>query len=216
MSATSSTEPAVFWEQRYRDSDRVWSGNPNPLLVRETADLRPGRALDLGCGEGADAVWLAGQGWEVTGVDISQTALERAAAHAEQAGLGERIAWQRHELGRTFPDGSYDLINAQFLQSPVALDQDGVLQRAADAVAPGGTLLIVMHAGWPTWMTPEEHPFDAIFPTLDGVLHALRLGEEWTVRTCEPVERALTSPDGRSGTRVDNVWRLSRAAAAGD
>lgn len=211
MSATSPIEPAVFWEQRYRDSDRAWSGNPNPLLVRETADLRPGRALDLGCGEGADAVWLAGQGWQVTGVDISQTALDRAAAHAEQAGLGERIAWQRHELGRTFPDGSYDLINAQFLQSPVALDQDGVLRRAADAVAPGGTLLIVMHAGWPTWMTPEEHPFGAVFPTLDGVLHALRLGEEWTVHTCEPVERTLTSPDGRSGTRADNVWRFSRA-----
>ncbi|MBF5002351.1 class I SAM-dependent methyltransferase [Nocardia sp. BSTN01] len=216
MSATSPTEPAVFWEQRYRDSDRVWSGNPNPLLVRETADLRPGRALDLGCGEGADAVWLAGQGWQVTGVDISQTALERAAAHAEQAGLGERISWQRHELGHTFPDGTYDLINAQFLQSPVALDQDGVLRRAADAVAPGGTLLIVMHAGWPTWMTPDEYPFDAAFPTLDGVLHTLRLDGEWTVRTREPVERALTSPDGRSGTRVDNVWRLSRAAAAGD
>ncbi|WP_062995303.1 class I SAM-dependent methyltransferase [Nocardia mikamii] len=216
MSATSPTEPAVFWEQQYRDSDRVWSGNPNPLLVRETADLRPGRAVDLGCGEGADAVWLAGQGWQVTGVDISQTALERAQAHAEQAGLGERISWQRHELGRTFPDGSYDLINAQFLQSPVALDQDGVLRRAADAVAPGGTLLIVMHAGWPTWMTPDEYPFDAVFPTLDGVVHTLRLDGEWTVRTCEPVERALTSPDGRSGTRVDNVWRLSRAAAAGD
>ncbi|MDR7172053.1 SAM-dependent methyltransferase [Nocardia kruczakiae] len=216
MSATSPTEPAVFWEQRYRDSDRVWSGNPNPLLVRETADLRPGRALDLGCGEGADAVWLAGQGWQVTGVDISQTALERAAAHAERAGLGDRVVWQRHELGRTFPDGSYDLINAQFLQSPVALDQDGVLRRAADAVAPGGTLLIVMHAGWPTWMTPDDYPFDAIFPTLDGVLRSLRLGDEWTVRTCEPVERTLTSPDGRSGTRADNVWRLVRAAAPGN
>ncbi|WP_227980296.1 class I SAM-dependent methyltransferase [Nocardia spumae] len=214
MSATSPTEPALFWEQRYRDSDRIWSGNPNPLLVRETTDLRPGRALDLGCGEGADAVWLAGRGWQVTGVDIAATALTRAAAHAESAGVADRISWQRHELGVTFPEGTYDLVNAQFLQSPVALDQDGVLRRAADAVASGGTLLIVMHGGWPTWMTPDEYPFDAEFPTLDGVLESLNLSAEWTVTTHEPVRRPLTAPDGRTGTRVDNVWRLTRADAA--
>lgn len=57
------TEPAAFWEARYRDTDRVWSGRPNALLVREVADLKPGTALDLGCGEGADAVWLASRGW---------------------------------------------------------------------------------------------------------------------------------------------------------
>lgn len=211
MSATSPAEPAQFWEQRYRDSERVWSGEPNPLLVRETVDLRPGRALDLGCGEGADAVWLAGQGWQVTGVDISPTALTRAAAHAAAAGLADRTTWERHELGVSFPEGTFDLVNAHFLQSPVALDQNGVLRRAAAAVAPGGTLLIVMHAGWPTWMTPAEYPFDATFPTLDGVLHALDLDADWTIHTLEPVERSLTAPDGRTGTRVDNVWRLSRA-----
>ncbi|MEU6564774.1 class I SAM-dependent methyltransferase [Nocardia nova] len=213
---TSPTEPAAFWEQRYRDSDRVWSGNPNPLLVRETSGLRPGRALDLGCGEGADAVWLAGQGWQVVGVDISATALTRAAAHAGQAGVADRVTWERHELGIGFPEGRFDLVNAQFLQSPVALDQDGVLRRAAAAVAPGGTLLIVMHAEWPTWMTPEEYPFDAEFPTRDGVLRSLNLSGDWTTVTLEAVERAITAPDGREGTRADNVWRLTRAADARD
>lgn len=204
------TTPTQFWENRYRDSDRIWSGNPNPLLVRETADLPPGTALDLGCGEGADAVWLAARGWKVTGVDISETALTRAAAHAAEAGVS--VTWERHELGVTFPSGEFDLVSAQFLQSPVALDQDGVLTSAANAVAVGGTLLVVMHAGWPSWMTKDEHPFDVAFPTLDGVLTALALPDTWRVETLESVERSLTSPDGRTGTRSDNVWRLTRTA----
>ncbi|WP_262849449.1 class I SAM-dependent methyltransferase [Mumia quercus] len=206
------TDPTEFWEQRYGGSDRVWSGNPNPLLVREVADLTPGSALELGCGEGADAVWLATQGWTVTGVDISQTALDRAAAHAADAGVADRTTWERHELGTTFPDGTYDLVSAQFLQSPVALDQDGILRRAAQAVAPGGTLLVVMHGGWPSWAGAHEHPVpDARFPTLDEVLTALDLpADEWSHVTVEAVESASTSPDGRTGTRVDNVWRLQR------
>lgn len=210
MSSTSPTEAALFWEQRYRDSDRVWSGKPNPLLVREVTGLTPGTALDLGCGEGADAVWLARQGWRVTGVDIAQTALERAAAHAAQAGMAERTSWQRHELGVTFPAGRYDLVSAQFLQSPVALDQDAVLRRAAAAVAPGGTLLVVMHGGWPSWQGEHDHPFDAVFPTLDGVLESLALPAGWRVQTREAVRRPCPSPEGVPGTRVDNLWRLSR------
>lgn len=208
------TDPTAYWEDRYRGSDRVWSGKPNALLVREVADLTPGRALDLGCGEGADAVWLAAQGWTVTGVDISQVALDRAAAHAADAGVAERTSWERHELGVTFPDGAYDLVSAQFLQSPVALDQDGVLRRAADAVVPGGTLLVVMHGGWPTWAEPHEHPVhNVVFPTLDEVLAALDLpSDAWSVVTLEGVESASTAPDGRTGVRVDNVWRLVRAA----
>ena len=212
MSTTPPTEPSEFWEKRYRDSDRVWSGDPNPLLVREVTGLEPGSALDLGCGEGADAVWLAARGWRVTGVDISQTALERAAAHAEEAGVAGRASWERHELGATFPDGGYDLVSAQFLQSPVALDQDGVLRRAAEAVAPGGTLLVVMHGEWPSWQGEEDHPFEAVFPALDEVLERLDLPDGWRVETLEAVERSSPSPEGVPGTRVDNVWRLARAA----
>ncbi|MEV5518224.1 class I SAM-dependent methyltransferase [Streptomyces flaveolus] len=210
MTHTPAPAPAAdFWEARYRDTDRVWSGRPNELLVREAGDLTPGTALDLGCGEGADAVWLAGRGWHVTGVDISATALERAAVHAADAGVGDRVAWERHELGRSFPEGSFDLVSAHYLQSPVALDQRAVLGSAANAVADGGTLLVVMHAGWPSWQT--EPPFDAVFPTLDGVLDELALpAGEWTVRTKETVRRPSTSPEGTEGHRDDNVWRLRR------
>ncbi|MCX4552962.1 MULTISPECIES: bifunctional 2-polyprenyl-6-hydroxyphenol methylase/3-demethylubiquinol 3-O-methyltransferase UbiG [unclassified Streptomyces] len=202
--------PTQFWEERYRSSDRIWSGDPNPLLVRETSSLEPGNALDLGCGEGGDALWLASRGWRVTGVDIAATALERAAAHAAEAGLAEQLTFEQHELGVTFPEGSFDLVSAQFLQSPVALDQDGVLERATEAVAPGGTLLVVMHAGWPSWMEEHEYPFDAVFPTLQGLLARLALPHTWQVETLEAVERSLASPDGKPGTRTDNVWRLTR------
>ncbi|WP_210593495.1 bifunctional 2-polyprenyl-6-hydroxyphenol methylase/3-demethylubiquinol 3-O-methyltransferase UbiG [Streptomyces sp. GESEQ-35] len=209
MTDTPVTRPAAFWEARYRDSTRVWSGRPNELLVREVADLRPGSALDLGCGEGGDAVWLASRGWRVTGIDISVTALERAAEHAVEAGVGDRIVWERHELGETFPQGGFDLVSAHYLQSPVGIDQEGVLRRAAEAVAADGTLLIVMHAAWPSWQT--EPPFDAEFPTLDGVLAQLALPDaSWAVETRETVRRPSVSPDGIEGHRDDNVWRIRR------
>ncbi|MFD5005821.1 class I SAM-dependent methyltransferase [Streptomyces mutabilis] len=210
MTDTPATAPAAeFWEARYRDTDRVWSGRPNDLLVREASDLAPGTALDLGCGEGADAVWLASRGWRVTGVDISGTALERAAGHAADAGVGDRVVWERHELGRSFPEGSFDLVSAQFLQSPVELDQRAVLRDAARAVADGGTLLLVLHAGWPSWQT--QPPFDAVFPTLDGVLAELALPDgEWAIETKETVRRPSVSPEGVEGFREDHVWRLRR------
>ncbi|MGI5372860.1 class I SAM-dependent methyltransferase [Streptomyces sp. CA-251387] len=205
-------QAAEFWETRYRDGSRLWSGRPNALLVREATDLAPGSALDLGCGEGADAVWLASRGWRVTGVDIAHTALERAASHAAEAGVSDRTAWERHVLGETFPHGSFDLVNVQYLQSPVPLDQQRVLRQAAEAVAPGGTLLIVLHANWPSWQS--EPPFEAEFPTLEGVLDELALPEEeWTVQTLETVRRPSVSPDGLEGSRDDHVWRMRRAVA---
>ncbi|MEU6642684.1 class I SAM-dependent methyltransferase [Saccharomonospora sp. NPDC046836] len=209
MSATPTSDPRRFWEDRYRDSDRIWSGRPNPLLVREVRGLSPGRALDLGCGEGADAVWLALRGWQVTGVDISQIALDRAATHAAAEGA-EGVRWERRDLGQTFPTGRYDLVNAQFLQSPVALDQDHVLRQAAGAVVGGGTLLVVMHAGWPSWHSADQHA-DVTFPALHQVLDILDpSGDAWHVDTLESVERSCPSPDGQAGTRRDNVWRMTR------
>ncbi|MGW0187450.1 class I SAM-dependent methyltransferase [Streptomyces sp. NPDC003362] len=211
MTHTPATDrPADFWEGFYRNGNRIWSGRPNPLLVREASELSPGAALDLGCGEGADAVWLASRGWRVTGVDISATALERAARHAAEAGVDERIAWERHELGVSFPDGTFDLVSVQFLQSPVELDLYRILRRAAASVAPGGTLLIGLHGSWPSWQ--HEPPFEADFPTLDGLLGELALPEkEWTVVTADAVRRPHNSPDGVEGFREDNVWRLRRA-----
>jgi SAM-dependent methyltransferase len=200
-----------FWEERYGAEDRVWSGRPNALLVREAEGLPPGSALDLGCGEGGDAIWLAGRGWQVTAVDVSATAMRRGADHAREAGIAGRIRWERHDLSRSFPDGSFDLVSAQFLHSPVAAEgeREEILRRAAAAVAPGGVLLVVGHAGWPSWQ--DEPPFDHHFPTTAEVLQALDLEPgRWVVELEELVRRDFPDPDGGPGHREDNVLRVRR------
>ena len=181
------------------------------MLVREVESVAPGTALDLGCGEGADAIWLAQQGWRVTAVDVSATALRRAAARAAKAGIVEGIVWALHDLARSFPDGLFDLVSAQFFHSPVAAtgERETTLHRAAGAVAPGGTLLIVSHAGWPSWV--EAPPFEYQFPTIPEILDALNLpGDRWRVEVAELVEREVTGPDGQHGHRGDTVVRAQR------
>jgi SAM-dependent methyltransferase len=209
MDQDTATTAEQYWEERYRDEGRVWSGRPNPLLVREAESLPPGTALDLGCGEGGDAIWLAVQGWRVTAVDVSATALRRGAEQARDAGIEAGIRWEQHDLSRSFPEGTFDLVSAQFLHSPVAADgeREAILRRAAAAVAPGGILLVVGHAGWPSWQ--EEPPFDHHFPTTGEVLGALDLEPgRWRVELEEVVERELPDPDGRPGRRADNVLRI--------
>ncbi|OXM54235.1 class I SAM-dependent methyltransferase [Amycolatopsis alba] len=202
-----------FWEDFYRDKDQVWSGKANPILVGEVASLTPGTALDLGCGEGGDAIWLTQQGWRVTAVDISDVALKRAAGHAAEAGV-DGIVWERHDLGKSFPEGNFDLISAQFFHSPVAEngERDKALRRAAEAVAPGGTLVVAGHAGWPTWMEEPPHK-DVHFPTPAEVLETLDLTDgEWTVERQDLITRDFPGPEGQQGTRSDNVLRVRRHA----
>lgn len=206
-----NTTGAEFWDARYAESDRIWSGNPNTVLVREVSGLKPGRALDLGCGEGGDAIWLARQGWQVTATDISQVALDRAARHAADAGahVAERVDWQQHHLGTSFPEGRFDLVSAQFLHSYVDLPREQVLRTAAASVAPGGTLLVVGHAGWPSWEHDPDH--DVHFPTPEEVLTSLELADgAWAVLLCGEHERAQTAPDGSPGTRTDNALMIRR------
>lgn len=134
-----------IWDARYAESTRIWSGNPNPRLVEHASSLQPGTALDVGAGEGADAVWLAGHGWQVTAIDISAVALERTASHAAAAGLGDRVTTLRHDLLGDAPvPGSYDLVSAQFWHPPPERFTESFRAIAA-AVGPGGTLLVVAH-----------------------------------------------------------------------
>lgn len=209
--ASLSSSAEEYWEGFYQDRDEVWSGRPNPLLVREIASVTPGTALDLGCGEGADAIWLAQRGWRVTAVDVSATALRRAAALAAEAGLVDGIVWARHDLSRSFPEGFFELVSAQFYHSPVAApgEQETILRSAAGAVAPGGVLLIVGHAGWHSWI--DAPPFEHHFPTVPEILDALGLPRDrWRVEVAELVEREVTGPDGQLGHRGDTVVRAHR------
>jgi SAM-dependent methyltransferase len=133
------------YDELYRSAPAVWSGRPNRQLVVEGGVLSPGTALDAGCGEGADALWLAERGWRVTGVDFSAVALDRAAAHARARGLDDRITWLREDLDVWTPAaGGFDLVTAHYLHSH-GPDRPALFARLAGAVAPGGTLLVVGH-----------------------------------------------------------------------
>lgn len=205
---TATDEAERFWEERYRQKDRIWSGRVNPVMAAIVEPLKPGRALDLGCGEGGDAVWLARQGWLVTGVDIAAIALERAAAHVAEAGLADRVTFERHDLAHGFPEGEFDLVSAQFLQSPIDFPHDHVLRRATSAVAPGGLLLIVEHGAAPPW---SDHA-DAEFPTAQETFESLHLDPgKWTVERVNSPEREATGPDGTPGILIDNVIAARRS-----
>lgn len=208
------------WNERYAGSTRVWSGKPNTALVAQVSELTPGRALDLGCGEGADAVWLAGRGWKVTAVDVSDVALERAAEHAADSGVAEAITWQRRDLVADFPPGEYDLVSAQFLyvHDHDNAAREGILRSAARAVAPGGVLLIESHSGHPAWEQPKhkhEHGdrhAEMSFTSPREVLDSLLLGPgEWEVLVCAEHERVQNDPEGNPTTRIDSTLKLRRA-----
>ena len=199
----------AFWDERYGQRPQIWSGNPNFILVREIADLVPGSALDLGCGEGGDAIWLAERGWLVTAVDISGTAISRGRAQAAAVGLADRISWRQHDLSRSFPSGSFDLVSAQYLHSPMEFPRGQVLRAAAGAVAPRGTLLVGGHAEHPEWA--EEQHRSHHLPSLEEVLGSLELVPgEWEVQAMENFERAVNDSAGNPAVRVDNVLRLKR------
>jgi SAM-dependent methyltransferase len=142
---TSTGHDHASWEERYSSAATLWSGRVNPPLATEAADLTPGRALDVGCGEGADTLWLAGRGWQATGLDWSTTALDRAAEHAADAGLTDRVTWLQADIATwSPPPAAFDLVTVHFLHPEAALRHE-LVPRLASAVAPGGTLLWVGH-----------------------------------------------------------------------
>jgi SAM-dependent methyltransferase len=135
---------AAEWDARYREGDgAVWSGRPNGRLVAEIADFTPGRALDVGCGEGADAIWLAQHGWTVTAIDVSDVAIGRARDAAELAGA--TVEWVCGDALQTpFPASSFDLVSMQYPALPLAAGETAV-RTLLDSARPGGLLLAVYH-----------------------------------------------------------------------
>jgi SAM-dependent methyltransferase len=139
----TSVVDRAAWDRRYAGTELVWTAEPNRFVVAEVAGLAPGRALDLACGEGRNAVWLAGRGWAVTGVDFSAAALRKAARLA--AARGVTVEWINADLlEHRPPPASAELVLLAYLQLPPD-ERRVVLGRAAAAVAPGGTLLVVAH-----------------------------------------------------------------------
>jgi thioredoxin reductase/SAM-dependent methyltransferase len=178
-------EPAA-WEERYGEASAVWSGRVNPQVPAKAEALEPGRAIDVGCGEGGDVIWLAQHGWDVTGMDFSPAGLERARQHAAEAGVADRTSFRVGDV-RTWEPGDerWDLVTAHYVHLPPEPMLD-VVRRLASAVAPGGTLLVVGHhpADVPAGPRHRDDLFepDALLPALDP---------SWDVRT-EVVERTHT------------------------
>lgn len=197
----------AFWEERYRGRTPVWSGQPNPQLVAEVADLPPGTALDAGCGEGADAVWLASRGWRVTAVDIATTALRRAREHADtlDADVACRIDWVPADLTSWTPTRHFDLVATHYVHP--ATSREALFDRLAASVAPGGTLLIVGHH--PADRHSASHTGPQVHFTAEEVAAGLD-PDRWDILVAETRTRTATGHDGSEITLRDVVLRARK------
>ncbi|CAL9436235.1 MFS transporter [Streptomyces sp. DH-12] len=175
MSDTDPRYEAAFWDQRYHQPNPLWSGQPNPALVEAASALVPGTALEAGCGEGADALWLAQAGWQVTGTDFSAQALARAADHTPAA-LAGRLTWQKADIRTWTPhdDGApcYDLVTASFLHFPSPL-RLAVFAALASRVARDGHLVIIGHHPSDLDTAMPRPPEPDIFYTADDLIDDL-------------------------------------------
>lgn len=178
----------AYWEQHWQGSQGEASA-PNPHLVREVAGLTPGTALDAGCGEGGEARWLAGQGWQVTAVDISSEALARAAAL--EGGDEGRVDWVEADLTTWTPDRQYDLVATHYAHP--TMPQLDFYDRVAAWVAPGGSLLVVGHlhreGGHGHGTTSTDDPPEHATVTLADITERLDPAE-WDVQTASEHTRS--------------------------
>jgi SAM-dependent methyltransferase len=211
-----STFDEASWEERYSSSDAVWSGHPNPQLVAEASGLVPGAALDVGCGEGADAIWLAARGWKVTAVDFATAALRRGAAHADagRADVSARIDWVHADLQEWAPpQARFDLVTAQYMHLPPE-PRGALFARLAGSVAPGGTLLIVGHDVSDLETGAHRPDMPDLFFTAEEIADSLD-GDRWEVVTAHTRPRPGHVHEGQHLTVHDAVLAARRLPIGG-
>jgi SAM-dependent methyltransferase len=198
----------IAWNQRYAGDATPAQADPHLRLETEVSSLRPGRALDLACGNGRNAVWLATRGWQVTGVDFAEVAISQAAALAERCGV--EVDWIVEDLLDYRPQAaSFDLVTLLFCQLPQD-ERRRVIESAAAAVAPGGTFLLAAH-----------HPRNLLEGTRGPRDPAVLYGPEevaaqlggFVVDQAACVERLLETAEGR-GRQIDTVVRARRQTEA--
>jgi 2-polyprenyl-3-methyl-5-hydroxy-6-metoxy-1,4-benzoquinol methylase len=203
-----------YWQQHWRQGRADGAGSmaaspPNPHLAREISGLNPGTALDAGCGGGAEAVWLATHGWQVTAADISSEALARAAERAKASGIQERLRWVEADLSTWNPGAQFDLVTTCYAHP--AMPQLEFYDRIAEWVAPGGTLLIVAHLHTPDADSAnhDHHP-PAEASATPAAITARMDDTKWRIVTAEEHLRTLTGHDGRAVHLRDAVVRADR------
>lgn len=216
MSGTTvpDSEGARFWEDRYAHQGAGQAEHVSPLLaeVVETHDLPAATALDLACGGGADTLWLARRGWRVVATDIAPSAVAGVARHAEAQGLAAQVRTEAHDLSHSFPDGEFDLITAQHFHTPYEIDRAAILRRAAQALRPGGILLVVDHGSTAPWSWNQDP--DTHYPTPDEVYAELGLDEDFHPVRRDMPQREATGPHGEKAVVTDNVLAVQRAGGA--
>ncbi|WP_395726948.1 methyltransferase domain-containing protein [Nakamurella sp.] len=201
--------------------DQIWTGEravamstaePNPHLIKEIGGLEPGTAIDAGCGAGAEAVWLATQGWTVTAADIAAPALAVAEERAVAAAVGGQVEWVQADLSIWEPNTRFDLVTTHYAHP--AMPQLEFYDRIASWVAAHGTLLIVGHLHHHgTGDQPHEHerPHPPAEASATATAITARLDPAtWELVTAEESQRTMAGPDGRPTTIADVVVRATR------
>lgn len=190
---------AAYWEDRYGSGVGAGRRDPSPSLVSEVGGLRPGRALDAGCGVGGDALWLAAHGWQVTAVDVSTTALEAGRETAAGTAFADRIDWVHGDLTTWEPDrAAFDLVTSHYVHVPGP--PEVLFRRLASWVAPGGTLLVVGHAGG---HGHGDHPVGAQVHA--GQVVSGLPEDQWSIVAAEPRTHTMRRPDGGGPVTLHDV-----------
>lgn len=207
---TPTTDPHQFWEDRYAPQTERQRGKAGRFLQTYVTPLDPGSVLELGCSTGDDSLWLAEQGWQVTGADISPSAIATATRLAAEHHLSGSTHFICADLSTDLPTGAFDLVTALYFQSPFEdFPRGEILHKAAHQLKPGGHLLVVSHAAGPPWSEHADHKF----PTLEEELTSFDLeSSEWEAIVFEVLEREATGPQGQKANLKDNLIFLKRRA----
>lgn len=201
-------DPHRFWEDRYAPQVSRQRGKAGKFIQHHVTPLAPGKVLELGCSTGDDSLWLAEQGWHVTGADISPSAIATATRLAAEHGLREQTHFVCGDLTLAVPQGQFELVTALYFQSPFEdFPRGQIIHQAAQQLKPGGHLLVVSHASGPPWSEHADHKF----PTLEEELTSFDLeSSEWEAIVFEVLEREATGPQGQKANLKDNLIFLKR------
>lgn len=215
MNTSKETASELFWETHYaRSAPPTVSPKPNEAFVtaidEHSAGVEQARALELGSGRGGDALWLASRGWAVTAVDASGTAVDRLNELAGPGSIDGSVQAVQADLSTDLPPGTFDLVFGCYFQSPVAIDRNAIIHRAAQQIRRGGLLVIIDHASTAPWSWDQG----AAHPTAEQTHDAMGLRRGWDPVTVAARTRTAVSPaDGVTrATVTDNVVVLRREA----